>query len=274
MNNISKKITTLAILLIMAGLASAAIVTYLADAKTTTVSLESPTQLKIYNTSLAEISTTQSMYAGETLEFFKIAKNNSSVGTKFAIVLLVKGTKDGIIVDSAGPKVDAGNTVDSNGVPLAWNNTELWWQNNNEDWYLHGAHQTYSDYEWWNTDTNAFVAGSNPQNNEYNDAEGITINDINYYIVVFGGTIGDNELSVNTPINASDTITNWGWGTPTSYTKRVADTPLIMQPNAFDVGKIRVYFAQNLEPAQEYIVKMAVVQPHSTIENIVGELFG
>ncbi len=272
-----KKLLTFSLLSIFAlALVSAILVSYFSSVSTV-VTVNSPIEFGLYNTASQPIlDGTADMKAGEVFEFFKIAKNNADVGIEFAIVTIVQGTKDGIYVDSAGPKGDKNTigqaVVDGNGV---WDSLDDWYQIEGESWYLHGAHDSdlVSDYAYLDDDV-LTDAGYTTTNDKYNDAEGFTysVDGKDYYVVVFGGTIGDNSADVNTPILESDVITNWGYGGADSYVKRTADEPLVMPTGAYDIGKVRVYFNQDLEPGI-YTVKTAVVTPGKSIGTIINELF-
>ena len=267
-------LTFLVIGVLLVGMGSAALVNYLSVTETSTVGISSPIDFGLYDNNSAELSD-QTMKAGEVLEFYKIAKNNADVGIKFAIVTVVQGTNDGILVDSAGPKGDKDTigaaVVAGTGV---WDSTTDWNQVEGEPWYLHGAHNvsTVADYAYLNG-AELTDAGFTIVNDKYNDAGGITIDDEDYYIVVFGGTIGDNSASVNTPISETDVITNWGYGGADNYVHRTADIPLVMPTGAYDIGKVRVYFDQSLA-AGDYVVKTRVVTPGNTIGAIIEDMFG
>ena len=270
-----KKLMLFGLPILALVLVSGALLTYFGSVSTD-VTIENPIEFGLYDTDSVLIPNDGSanMKSGEVFEFFKIAKNKANVGIEFAIVTIVQGTKDGVYIDSAGPQGDKDTigqaVVDGTG---QWDNTEDWYQIEGESWYLHGAHNSdlVSDYAYLDgvvlTD-----AGYTTTNDKYNDAEGLTYKEEDYYVVVFGGTIGDNSEGVNTPILESDVITNWGYGGADSYVKRPADEPLVMPTGAYDIGKVRVYFNQDLAPG-EYTVKTAVVTPGNTIGEIIDELF-
>ncbi len=255
-------------------LVSGALLTYFSSVSTD-VTVENPIVFGLYDTDSLAISGTQTMNAGETLKFFKVAMNKAEVGTKFAIALVVQGTQEGVIVDSSGPVNDAqdlkntlGQAIEA-GDATIWTDNNKFWQIDGDDWYLHDAFNKYEDYEYWFG--GEWVSGANPQNTVYDDGGGVIVNEENYYIVIFGGTIGDTA-SVGT-IEAGDLITNWGWGNAGSYTVRSEDEPLVMPPNnAYDLGKVRVHFASNLVPG-DYIVKTAVITPGESVEGIINALF-
>ncbi|MBW2674564.1 MAG: hypothetical protein JRD89_14330 [Deltaproteobacteria bacterium] len=269
-NAFGKSIPVIAVIgmVLTAGIAGAVLVSYLSPPVTTTTTVDSPISLKLYDPNCNPISNL-TLKGGESLDFFKIAHNDADTGIPFAIALVIQGTDgEGIVVDSAGPKVAPGDTVDKDGVPKAWNYGALWWQNEGEAWYLHDAYNKYN--AGWDSINNTWIPGmeTHPQNTVYDDGGSVTIGDTDYYIVIFGGTIG---TGADGQILASETITNEGWGTPTGYTATPSRGPLVMQPGAYDVGKVRVHFAPNFKG--EHTVKMQVVMPGYTVEQIITEMF-
>jgi len=257
-------LATLSLILLICTV-SATVVYYLSEKTTMTATLESPIELKLYDSDRNLITSAFTLYGGESLDFFKIAYNKATAPVPFAIVLVIEGSNgEGIIVDSAGPKVPPGDTVGAAGVPLAWNNVDLWWQNEGEAWYLHDAYNKYDEYF-----DDSYALWGNPQNTVYDDGGSVNIGGTDYYIVVFGGTIGAKPA--NGLISTSEKITNWGWGTPSGYTERATDTPLVMQGETYDVGKVRVIFAPNL--LNSYTIKMQVVMPGYTVAEIIVGMF-
>jgi len=271
----AKLIPVLVVGLLVAGVASAQLVVYLGNLFTADVNVESPTELKLYNEASEEINSTFTIKGGENIGFYKIAKNNADVGIKFAIALAIENVVAGeVTVDSAGPcpgDVPNKNTIAywaENGWNM-WNDTGKWCQIENQDWYLHDAYNKSATYEWWNDVSNVWVNGGNPQNTVYDDGGMVTVNDKDYYFVVFGGTIG---TVANGAIGSWEKITNEGWGTPSEYTSTSGGDPNVMIPGVADVGKVRIHFAQNSDPTVNHQVGMRVVQPGSTVAEVVAAM--
>jgi len=266
----SKKllIAVLAIALLI-GTVSAAMVYYLSEVTTMTADIDSPIELRLYESDGTLITSAFTIYGGESVDFFKIAYNKASAPVPFAIVLVIQGTDgEGVIVDSAGPKdgqkAVIGNHLWTGGAGNIWNRADLWWQIEGEAWYLHDA---YNKYDAYFDDT--YALWGNPQNMVYDDGGSVNIGATDYYILVFGGTIGAKPA--NGLISGAEKITNWGWGTPSGYTERAEDTPLVMPGQTYDVGKVRVIFAPNL--LNSYTLKMQVVMPGYTVAEIITGMF-
>jgi len=266
-----KKLALVALALIFCiSTASAALVFYLSNSVYMYASVTSPVELKLYDPEGTQITSEFYLGGGQSIDFFKIAYNNGQSGVPFAIVLVFKGTNGaGVIVDSAGPKDGQkwaiGNHLWTNVGGSIWNRDDLWWQIDGQAWYLHDAYTKYNQY--YNPAT--WTLWGNPQNTKYDDGGTVKIDGIDYYVVVFGGTIGAKPA--DGAISAGETITNWGWGTPTGYSERAEDTPLVMPGQSYDVGKVKIIFAPNFVGVVE--AKMQVVTPGYTIQDIVLGMF-
>lgn len=276
-----------------ASLAGAALVNYLSNVVTTTTTVESPVELKLFNPDGTEI-TAFTLRGGESVDFSKIAYNKGENGVPFAIALVIKGEDvgDAVIVDSAGPRGDKetiGNAlwIDHRNI---WNDGELWWQVEDDMWYLHGADdvakvEAYKSYLKYSTSI------EDPQvtlNDVYVDAVAVTIGSGSYageyYVVIFGGTIGGsapNQIDQAQGTNAEKLaleVTNWGWGsvnqeTGTIYHPRTSGDPCVMGGESFDVGKVRIIFASNFVTDEETVeIGMSVVVPGATIAEIIADM--
>lgn len=261
-------IAALAIALLI-GTASASLVYYLSNMVSMTANVTSPIELRLYYSNGTQITSTLDVKGGGSVDFSKIAYNHGESSVPFAIALVIKGIDgEGVLVDSAGPidaqKQNIGGYLWDQTYPDIWNRDDLWWQIEGEAWYLHDGYNKYDEYF-----DDSYVLWGNPQNMIYDDGGGVTIDGTDYYIVVFGGTIGPKPA--NGLISASEKITNWGWGTPTTYHERDTDTPCIMPGESYDVGKVRIIFAPNF---QGYVaIKMRVVMPGSTVAEIIAGMF-
>ena len=256
-------------LILLIGTASAALVYYLSNTVSMTANVTSPIELKLFEPDGTEITSALELKGGGSVDFSKIAYNLGESSVPFAIVLVIEGTLgEGIIVDSVGPieaeKQNIGGYLWEQNLDI-WNRDDLWCQIEGEAWYLHDAYNKYDAY----FDDNYALWG-NPQNMIYDDGGGVTIDTTDYYVIVFGGTIGPKNTGLGA-IYPAETITNWGWGTPTTYYERDADTPCIMPGESYDVGKVRVIFAPNFQGS--VAIKMQVVMPGSTVAEIIDGMF-
>lgn len=259
-------IAVLAMALLIAT-ASASLVYYLSNMVSITANVTSPIELRLYYPNGTQITSTLDVKGGGSVDFSKIAYNHGESSVPFAIALVIKGTLgEGVIVDSVGPidaeKQNIGGYLWDQTYPDIWNRDDLWWQIEGEPWYLHDAYNKYDEYF-----DDSYVLWGNPQNTIYDDGGGVTIGTTDYYVVVFGGTVGAKNVGLGV-IYPSEEITNWGWGTPSSYTERSEDIPCIMPGESYDVGKVRIIFAPNFQGT--VAIGMQVVMPGSTVAEIIA----
>jgi len=285
---IGKRTAVVAVLMavLCVGLAYGAVVNYLSNPVTTQVTVESPIELKLYDSEGTEISTMTELpplKGGEAFRFIKVAHNKGENGVPFAIALVIKGKDVGeaVIVDSAGPVNDVAKA--RLGTEPVWD-SELWCQNEGEAWYLHGAHdaakvEAYHDWGKYSTGTEF----TNPINEIYVDAITVNKDGAEYYVVIFGGTIGGTGTGIPDPLPGLDAeVTRWGWGTPNSYTANEEGEPLIIpgwgtnpESEGYDVGKVRIIFASNYvteEDEEPVKICMRVVVPGTTIREIIEDM--
>jgi len=260
-------IAVLAIALLI-GTVSAALVYYLSNVVIMSANVTSPIELRLYYPNGTRIESALQLKGGSSVDFSKIAYNHGTSSVPFAIVLIIKNSLgEGIVVDSAGPKDDKksaiGNHLWTEVAGSIWNRDDLWWQIEGQAWYLHDAYDKYDEYF-----NDEYVLWGNPQNTVYDDGGGVNIGGTDYYVVVFGGTIGPKPA--NGIISESEKITNWGWGTPTTYNEGT-NTPCMMPGESYDVGKVRINFAPNYQGS--VAIRMQVVMPGSTVAEIVAGMF-
>jgi len=264
-----KLLTAVLAIALLIGTVSATLVYYLSNMVIMTANVTSPVELRLYYSNGTQITSALQLKGGGSVDFSKIAYNYGKSSVPFAIVLVIKDTLgEGLVVDSAGPidaeKQNIGGYLWDQTYPDIWNRDDLWYQIEGEAWYLHDAYNKYDAYF-----DDSYVLWGNPQNTVYDDGGGVTIDTTDYYVIVFGGTIGAKPA--NGAISSAEKITNWGWGTPTTYHERTTDTPSIMPGESYDVGKVRVIFAPNFQGS--VAIKMQVVMPGSTVAEIIAGMF-
>ena len=254
------------IVILSVVLVSALLVPYLSNMIFGTVPITSPTTLKLYKDSNGGVSEISNM--NEDRLFSKIIHNDADENVLFGVALVFKDTDgEGITITSAGPNgprtynIIAYNAkcVDSEGNPAPID-SGCWWQdltNEGDPGYLHGQCQYPA----------SLATGY------YADAVKVTINYVDYYVVLFGATTDETGVDADGIALPGTTIKNLGWGTPSSCTVR--STPLEgtnIEPDAYDTGTIKVDYAINLEP-QDYESVIAVITPGQTLEELINGLF-
>ncbi len=269
--------------------ASAVLVSYLSTPVSTDVTLSSPVTFRLYDDLGAEITDetiTAQILGGESFDFIKIAHNDAENAIPFAIALVIKGADVGVVnefgaavmVDSAGPVSDTAKT--NIGTTQPWDSVD-WHQNEGEAWYLHGAHdQDMVDAYSYYGELSTGIAFTNPLNEMYVDAVALTLVGEDYYVVIFGGTIGDSLSGDVGPRDETDLVTNWGFGGAAGYTLRgQGDIPITVpaddgstDPHGYDVGKVRVIFSPSYFGTVE--IGMQLVVPGSTIQQVIDTVLG
>lgn len=270
-----KSIPLLAIVIVsMLGVGVyAGLVSYLSASVSMDAIVTSPVELRLYDGTGTRFESTFDLDGGESVDFSKIAYNKGENAVPFAIALVIKGEDvgDAVIVDSAGPiggkKQIIGAALWDQTTPDIWNRDDLWCQVDEEAYYLHGAHDSVklADYHFYGK-LSTGTAFANPLNDKYVDALALSIGTDKYYVVIFGGTIGAADVEAKTK---NDLVTNWGWGTPSSYGSN-DNTPCIMGAESYDVGKVRVI----LDSAYVGTVQigMQVVVPGTSIAQVISTM--
>ncbi|UZE92457.1 MAG: hypothetical protein IB616_01205 [Methanosarcinales archaeon] len=302
-NAFGKSIPVIAVILMVltAGIAGAALVSYLSNTVTTTATVESPIKLELYASDGALIDgdfDLEILEGGESFNLYKVAQNQGDAAVPFAIAMVFKG-KDvgmGVMVECAAPlagqKVAIGHHLTSGASEIIWDRDDYWYEVDGVESCLLGAHdpEKVADYIFWADHNSIPTFSVDPDaklNTNYVDA--VIVSDIEgneYYVVIFGGTIGDTLIADEDPRTLESEITSWGWWSSDEYHLRGADEPCVMpgindlDTKGYDLGKIRIIFRSNFvsdDPETPDIVEtvnigMRVVTPGCTIGEIIEDM--